>query len=301
MSEYIQKEYRRSVRSSCALLNLPTSSYYYSSDRDEKDAPLREELRSLARKRPRWGYRMLREVLCRERDEPINHKRVYRLYREEGLQVAVRKKRKRICSRGKEGQVKREPVTQASQRWSMDFMSDQLANGRRIRLLNIIDEYTRECLAMEVDVSLSGERVCRVLDRLVKERGHPENILSDNGPEFTGKALNRWAYEHCVRHEFIEPGKPVQNAYIESFNGTVRDEFLNEHWFLSLEDTRQKSCAFRKDYNEYRPHSSLGGKSPIEFARGGAACMELPLRATPCAPVPCKDHTKTEQLEQTKH
>jgi len=161
----------------------------------------------------------------------------------------------------------------------MDFVSDQLACGRRIRTLNIIDEHARECLAIEVDISIGSGRVCRVLDRLVAERGHPERLLTDNGPESAGKALDRWGYEHCVKLEFIEPGKPTQNAFVESFNGTFRNECLNENWFLGLDDARRITEDWRVGYNEVRPHSSLGDQTPGEFATRTAA----PLRA--CATV----------------
>jgi putative transposase len=162
----------------------------------------------------------------------------------------------------------------------MDFMSDQLADGRRIRTLNIVDDHTRECLAIEVDTSLSGYRVCRVLDRVVADRGHPKRIITDNGPEFISKALDRWAYEHRVEHQFIQPGKPVQNAFVESFNGTMRNECLNEHWFLDLEDAKEIIEAWRIDYNTERPHSSLGGMPPGEFA----TVAQTPLRPTASAP-----------------
>lgn len=205
-----------------------------------------------------------------------NHKRIYRIYREEGLQVPMRKKRKAALWRGE----KPEPSRYRNDRWPMDFMSDQLADGRRIRTLNIVDDHTRECLAIEVDTSLSAHRVCRVLDRLVAERGHPKRLLTDNGPEFTGKVLDRWAYEHRVEHQFIEPGKPVQNPFVESFNGTMRDECLNEHWFLDLDDAKELIEVRRVDYNTERPHSSLGGIPQGEFA----TFAQTPLRPTASAP-----------------
>ena len=150
-------------------------------------------------------------------------------------------------------------------------MSDQLADGRRFRLLNVVDDFTRECLAVEVDSSLSGQRVTRVLERLCVVRGRPERLVSDNGPEFTGQAVDSWAYQRGVQWQFIEPGKPVQNAYIESFNGKFRDECLNEHWFERLEQAREIVEDWRRDYNEERPHSSLGDRTPREFALAAAA------------------------------
>jgi len=218
---------------------------------------------------------MLTEVLRRQ-GYTDNHKRIYRVYREEGLQVAVRRKRKTARWRG----GKPAASLARNDRWSMDFVSDQLADGRKIRTLNIVDDHTRECLAIEVDTSLSGFRVCRVLDRLVADRGHPARIITDNGPEFTSKVLDRWAYEHCVELQFIQPGKPVQNAFVESFNGTFRNECLNEHWFISLQEAKELIEAWRVDYNTERPHSSLGGKTPGEFA----TFAQTPLRPTASAP-----------------
>lgn len=262
-----------SLRRACGLASLAPSSFYYEAKGCRDDSALRRALREGASLRRRWGYRML-TVLLRRQGFTGNHKRIYRVHREERLQVPVRKKRKRLCWRGEK------PVAPqgVNQRWSLDFMSDQLADGRRIRLLTIVDDFTRECLAAEVDISLSGDRACRVLDRIVGERGHPEKLLTDNGPEFTGKALARWTCEHCVEHQFIEPGKPVQNAFIESFNGTLRNECLDEHWFLSLEDAREIMGLWREDYNQIRPHSSLGSMSPGEFASA-----QKSLRVTPSA------------------
>ena len=241
-------------------MQIGMSSYYYRGQA-KPDGELRAALRRVAAKRRRWGYRMITEVLRREGFSD-NHKRIYRVYREEGLQVRARKRRKTARWRG----AKPQQAKQANERWSMDFMSDQLADGRKVRILNIVDDHTRQCLAMEVDTSIGGWRVARVLDRVVAERGHPRRIVTDNGPEFTGKALDRWAYEHRVKLEFIEPGKPVQNAYVESFNGTCRNECLNEHWFVSLAEARRLIEDWRIDYNLNRPHSSLGGKTPSEFA-----------------------------------
>ncbi|MEX2430967.1 MAG: IS3 family transposase, partial [Dehalococcoidia bacterium] len=211
------------------------------------------------------GYRRL-GVLLRREDFAVNQKRVYRLYREEGLAVR-RRKRPRRCGRVR---VARPTPFEANQRWSMDFVSDSLANGRRVRILTVVDDFTRECLATEVDTSLPGLRVARVLDQLREIRGLPEVITVDNGPEFAGRALDAWAYAREVRLHFIEPGKPVQNAYIESFNGRLRDECLNEHWFGSLHQARSIIEAWREDYNGVRPHSALGNRTPQEFAAGMA-------------------------------
>ena len=255
-AKFAQKTFAVSLRRACGLMQIGMSSYYYRGQA-KPDDELREALKRVAAKRRRWGYRMITEVLRREGFSD-NHKRIYRVYREEGLQVRARKRRKTARWRG----AKPQPAQRANERWSMDFMSDQLADGRKIRVLNIVDDHTRQCLAMEVDTSLGGWRVARVLERVVAERGHPRRIVTDNGPEFTGKALDRWAYEHRVKLEFIEPGKPVQNAYVESFNGTCRNECLNEHWFVSLAEARRIIEDWRIDYNKNRPHSAHGDLTP---------------------------------------
>jgi putative transposase len=227
------------------------------------DQELRERLRLLAGERRRFGYRRLYVMLRRE-GEQVNHKRVYRLYREEGL--TVRKRARKRVSRAE--RLPAQAPTAPNQCWSLDFVSDWLAQGRKLRMLTVVDVYTRESLAIEVDTSLPGVRVARVLDRVIAERGAaPLEVRLDNGPELTSRALDQWAYERGVSLRFIEPGKPVQNAYIESFNGRLRDECLNEHWFLSLAHARQTIEEWRTDYNQRRPHSALGNLTPLEFVR----------------------------------
>jgi putative transposase len=208
----------------------------------------------------RYGYRRL-HILMRREGYEINHKKVYRLYREENLMVRKRKKKRVSQPRLPE------PVAadRTNLRWALDFVSDTTVIGTRVRILAVIDEHTRECLALEVDTSITGSRVCRMLDRIAAGRGYPEEILTDNGPEFSGKAMDAWAYEKGISHRFIEPGKPSQNGYIESFNGKLRDECLNEHWFLNLRDARGIIGKWRRIYNEERPHSSLGNLTPSEF------------------------------------
>lgn len=194
----------------------------------------------------------------------VNHKRVYRLYREEGLTVR-RRGRKRVS---REARLPLPAPVGPNELWSLDFMSDALAWGRRVRLLCVIDAFTRESLAIEVDTSLPAWRVAQVLDRLIVGRGQaPAEIVMDNGPELTSRALDQWAYERGVRLRFIQPGKPIQNAFIESFNGRLRDECLNEHWFLSLADAQRITEEWRVDYNRNRPHTSLGNLTPLEFSR----------------------------------
>jgi len=267
-----------SERRACGLAGLGRSIYRYRLRKSDQSG-LRERLKKLAAERRRYGYRRL-TVLLKRAGEVVNHKRVYRLYREEGRSVR-RRKRKRI------GAVERQPLaipTQTNQRWSMDFVGDGLGDGRKFRSLNIVDDYSRECVAAEVDTSIPGERVVRVLERLRELRGLPEVLVTDNGPEFAGQALDVWACERGVKLHFIQPGKPIQNAFIESFNGKMRDECLNEHWFRTLSEARQTIEAWRRDYNEVRPHSSLGNRTPQEFTaraatlRSPTAPSELPRR-----------------------
>jgi putative transposase len=197
----------------------------------------------------------------------VNHKRVYRLYRQEGLQLPKRR-RKHLRS------VKRAPLSPAlglNARWSMDFMSDAFADGRRFRVLNVIDDFSRECLAIEVGTSLPGVVVTRVLDRIAATRGYPAVIVTDNGPEFRGREMDAWAFRHNVRLHFIDPGKPMQNGFVESFNDKFRYECLNAEWFTGLDDARQSIERWRREYNERRPHSSIGRVPPAVFARRAAA------------------------------
>ena len=239
---WLREPHNVSARRACGAVQVAESSFRYQ-PRLREVAELRQRLLTLAAKRPRFGYRRLHTLLVREGHQ-VNHKRVYRLYRQEGL--AVRKKKTKRISKGKRPM----PVEFASpnQRWSMDFMPDSLATGRKFRTLNVVGNYSRECLAIEVDNSLSGQRVSRVLDQVIDQRRKPEGILMDNGPEFTSKALDERAYRRGIELLFIRPGKPTENAYVESFNGKFRDECLNLHWFTSLRDARQTIDEWRKDY-----------------------------------------------------
>jgi putative transposase len=237
------------------------SSLYRYEPRRPDDEALHVRLCELAAFKRRYGYRRL-HVLVKREGWAVNHKRLFRVYREAGLAVR-RRKRKRIASI--ERQMKA-PSLAPNQSWSMDFVSDGLADGRRLRCLNIVDDFTKECLAIEVDTSLPGSRVVAVLERLEDARGLPLSITIDNGPEFAGKVLDEWAYRKGLKLHFIEPGKPQQNAYIESFNGKFRDECLNEHWFVSMRHAREIIAAWRQEYNRERPHSSLGYLTPKQFA-----------------------------------
>jgi putative transposase len=251
-----------SERHACRLVGLGRSTYRYRARKAERDSALRARLKELAAKRMRFGYRRLTAMLVRE-GVMANHKRVYRLYREEGLAMRIRQRRRIRWT----GAVSSVAARKPNERWSIDFVSDCVSTGRVIRMLTVVDDCTRECPAIEVDSSLGGLRVRRVLDRIAGERGLPEAIVLDNGPEFRGRALAAWSEERGVRLEFIQPGKPAQNAYAESFNGRLRDECLNANWFTSLSDARRKIESWRQDYNQQRPHSSLNYLPPAEFAR----------------------------------
>jgi len=248
-----------SQRHACRLVGLDRSTLRYQHKRPD-DATVRQRLRDLAAERRRFGYRRLGWMLARE-GHAMNHKKLYRLYREEQLMVRRRRGRKRAL-----GTRARMTLPNAiNQRWSLDFVSDALSDGRRFRILCIVDDFSRECLATVVDTSLGGVRVVRELEQLRFERSTPTMIVSDNGTELTSCAVLRWATGRLDWH-YIEPGKPVQNAFIESFNSKLRDECLNEHVFLTLAEARETIEAWRHDYNHLRPHGSLGALTPAEFA-----------------------------------
>ena len=260
-----REEGKLSERRACALIGMNRGSWRYQR-KEQNDAALRRRLLELAEERPRFGYRRLHRMLRREK-WVVNHKRVYRLYQEEGLAMR-RRKGKRFRA---EARVPLVPPTRANQMWTMDFTRDSLASGRKFRTLNLMDGFTREALCIEVDTSLPGLRVVQVLERVAQERGLPEAIQVDNGPEFISRVVDQWAYANGVALHFIDPGKPVQNAFIESFNGKFRDECLNQSWYTSLADAQQIIEAWRTDYNTVRPHSSLGYQTPEEYAATVAA------------------------------
>lgn len=249
-----------SERRACKLLGVDRASYRYE-PRPDRNAELREELVKLARQKPRYGYRRLHAVLER-RGEAVNVKRVYRLYTEEGLAVRRRRRKRLVRERIAEPRLIR-----ANQEWAMDFIVDGLANGRMVRILSVVDAFTRECLALEADTSLGSGRVTRALDRLIEERGLPENVRSDNGPEFTSRRMLGWAEERKINLVHIQPGRPMQNGHVESFHGRLRDECLNVSWFRTLNDVRRTLHNYRQEYNCERPHSSLAYRTPAEFRR----------------------------------
>jgi putative transposase len=260
MVQRVQAHYGLSERRACRLVGIGRSTLRYRSRPRPEEESLKRRLRELAAARPRFGYRRL-HVLLRREGVRRNHKRIERLYREEGLAVR-RRTRKRVAQ---DGRGRAAVPERPNQQWGIDFVSDTLAWGRRIRLFTVVDVFTREVLAIEVDTSLPGGRVVRVLERLAVERGAPDEIVLDNGPELAGKAVDQWAYERGVQLRFIEPGKPVQNAFVESFHGRLRDECLDRHWFVGLSDARHTIESWRQDYNQSRPHSALDYRPPEEF------------------------------------
>lgn len=270
-AHHLVESHKVSVRRACGVLEIRRSSFYYEPQPSD-DGPLREAIQKMAKERRRWGCPRIAERLRRQ-GWADNHKRIERIYQEEGLQV--RRRRRKRMSRGE-----REPLpasTGPNQLWAMDFVHDVMANKRKIKMLNIIDCYHRECVAIVVDTSISGIRVAQVLEELGAVHGYPKRIMVDNGPEFTSSALDAWAYSRDVELHFIDPGKPNQNGYIESFNGKLRDECLNEQWFVNLRNTRQIIEEWRVDYNAERPHSALNYMTPMEFLRSQVAARSIPL------------------------
>jgi putative transposase len=257
---FFEDAFGLSRQRACRLAGISRSVMAYQPIRSN-DGELRGRIPELARERPRYGYRRIHVLLRREgfRD---NRKRTYRIYREEMLAVR-RRRRKRVAAAPREAL----PVPeQPNVRWSMDFVADTLGDGRTFRVLNIVDDFSREAVANEVGRSIPGSRVVRVLERLARTRGLPNTIVVDNGPEFTSRVLDQWAYRAGVELHFIQPGKPIQNAFVESFNGKFRDECLNQSWFVSLADACRSIGTWRLDYNRVRPHSSLGDLTPEAYA-----------------------------------
>jgi putative transposase len=262
VADELRRDYRIAERRACRVLRLHRSVYQYKPRRGEQ-LPLRQRIREIAHTRVRYGYRRI-TVLLRREGWLGNAKRVYRLYREDGLSLRHKRPKRHKSAVHRADR----PVPLAPDAcWAMDFVSDALFNGKRFRALTVVDLCTRECLAIEVDQGIRGEHVAAVVDRLTHQRGSPQTIRVDNGPEFVGKVLDHWAYSHGVSLDFSRPGKPTDNACVESFNGRFRKECLNANWFLSLADARKKIAAWREEYNGWRPHTSLGFKTPAEYAR----------------------------------
>ena len=273
----MRQEYAFSQRRACRVMMMAVSSYRY--QRRRSDEVLRRKLVELAREKPRFGYRRL-QVLLRRAGEAVNHKRLHRVYREAGL--SLRRKKRKHCVRVGQPLQKR---TAANQEWALDFAQDVVESGRTIRVLSVVDAYTRECLALEVDTSFASRRVTRVLEGIIARRGIPRTIRCDNGPELTSRHFLAWSVERGIELVHIRPGRPMENGQVESFHGKLRDECLRVSWFRNLFEARRKIKAWQKEYNQERPHSSLGYRTPEEFARemdgaqgcgkdGGCATLE---------------------------
>ena len=287
LARWAQEAYQISERRAARVVKLAISTLRYRS-RKVFDEVLRRRLRELAGTHVRYGYRRL-TVLLRREGWRVNAKRIYRLYREEELIVRTKQRRK-IARRQR---VRATAATRPNQCWSMDFVSDKLADGRSFRILTIVDQFTRECVGLEADRSMTGSKVAKVLEDARQERGSlPESITVDNGSEFSGRVLEAWAMSNEVQLCFIRPGRPVENGFIESFNGRLRDECLNVEWFSSLEDAREKLAKFCEHYNHQRPHSSLADRAPAVFA---AQMASLRSPTAPCE-TPFATHGEAEAV-----
>lgn len=251
-----------SCRRACLLVGLSRDSFYHPPAASEQTKQLVEAIIRIAHQRRRFGYRRVHDIL-RRGFTGVNHKRVYRLYRENNLAVRRRKKAKRPTNERMPLQI----AQAVNQVWSMDFVSDSLSHGRRIKCLTIADDFSHECIDIAVDFGIGGSYVTRLLDRAALFRGYPNVVRTDNGPEFTSNAFMAWAQTHRIQHILIQPGRPMQNGYIESFNGKFHDECLNEHWFETLSQARSIITLWKADYNEIRPHSSIGHIPPAQFAQ----------------------------------
>ena len=255
------EQFHLSERRACRLVGLSRDSYRNPPVMDDQTAALNGAIVEVAHTRRRFGYRRIHDLL--RQDFPnVNHKRVYRLYRDANLAVRKRKKIRRPPSE----RVPLQIAKSVNEVWSMDFVSDALSNGHRFKCLTVADDFSHECVDITADFGIGGQYVTRLLDRAALFRGYPKAVRTDNGPEFTSRAFIGWAQEHGIRHLLIEPGKPMQNGYIESFNGKFRDECLNEHWFQTLHQARNALADWRQDYNEVRPHSSCDRMPPAQFA-----------------------------------
>ena len=254
-------QHHLSERRACSLVGLARDSYRHPPAADQATRDLSDKIVENAQARRRFGYGRVHDML-RPEFSGVNHKRVYRLYSASNLAVRKRKKTKRPLSE----RVPLQIAKSVNEVWSMDFVSDSLSNGRRIKCLTVADDFSHECVDITADYGISGQYVTRLLDRAAIFRGYPLALRTDNGPEFTSRAFMAWAQSHGIRHILIEPGRPMQNGYIESFNGKFRDECLNDHWFETLHQARSTIAIWRQDYNEVRPHSSVGRVPPAHFA-----------------------------------
>ena len=266
MVDHARLIWRVSIRRACRALPVIRSTYHYRSRRTGQ-AHLMERIKAIAATRVRYGYRRI-QVLLRREGWAVNTKRVYRLYCEMGLQLRNKTPKRRVKAKLREG---RQSATQANETWAMDFVHDQLATGRKLRVLTIVDTFSRYSPAIEPRFTFRAADVVQILEDIGRQLGFPKAIRVDQGTEFVSRDLDLWAYQRGVTLDFSRPGKPTDNAFIESFNGKFRTECLNAHWFMSLDDARRKCEAWRRDYNEERPHSAIGNKAPIELAnRSGA-------------------------------
>lgn len=263
VATYLMNTFGLSQRRACQLTKLSRTGYRYES-KGYNDQVLRARLKELAAQYSRYGYLLLHGLLKAE-GTVVNKKRTYRVYTEEGLQVRT-KKRKKLTR----PMLVMDSPEHVNDRWSMDFVSDQLSNGRRFRVLNVVDDFSREVIGQLTEFSISGARVARFLDRIIECRGKPTRITCDNGTEFTSKAMFFWSKETGTKLNFIQPGKPTQNAFVESLNGKFRDNCLNQHWFRTIEEARFEIDQWRYHYNHERPHSSLNYLTPVAFAEKAA-------------------------------
>jgi putative transposase len=258
--DYLQGTFQVSIRRACGVLMFQKSSYFYK-PRRLSQAALKQRIEEIAKTRVRYGYRRI-HVLLRREGWPVNAKRVYRLYVEAGLQIRNKRPKRKVSAKLRDD---RRPPVGPTDVWAMDFLSDQLFDGRKIRILTIVDAFSKISPAIDVRPRYTGSDVVATLDRVTTEYGMPNSIRVDNGPEFISKDLDLWAYMNGVILDFSRPGKPTDNSFVEAFNGKVRAECIDQNWFLSLDDARLKCEAFRREYNYERPHSSIGQKTPMEF------------------------------------
>lgn len=262
----IKTDWKVSIRRACAVLKIDRSLYVYKSRRGEQ-AELKLKIKDICQTRVRYGYRRVHVLLLRD-GWAVNPKRIYRLYKEMGLQLRNKVPKRRVKAKLR---ADRTEPTHSNHVWAMDFVHDQLATGRKIRVLTVVDTFSRFSPAVDARFSYKGEDVVQTLERVCRQVGYPATIRVDNGSEFISRDLDLWAYHKGVVLDFSRPGKPTDNSYIESFNGKFRTECLNAHWFMSLDDAQVKMEDWRRDYNEFRPHSAIGNKVPISLMNGSSA------------------------------